>query len=187
MPFGRKRAVVRSGTPRLRDLLGHEFCLTVAELQGIMNAGELRRCAAKLGIPIHERNSGSRSILSTKAIIINQYKRKLFAAARARVQELESITCITKFRTTAFQLGLQVVIELERPRYGSRRIRKYVSKKRIIEEYKKKLSLLNLWPSAATARQNCLFRYGFSVRSGPCHHPEEVAVPVGVPSAKRRR
>ena len=192
MPFGSKRAVAKSATPCLRDVLGQEFCLTVADLQRITNAGELRKCAAKLGISVDERNSVSRSIMSTKAAIINQYKRKLFAAARARVQELESITFITKFRTTAFQLGLRVVIELERPKYGSRRLRKWVSKKRIIEEYKRKLSSLNLWPSslqlpsaaAAPARNNCLSRYGFSVRSGPRHHPEEAAVPLGVPFAK---
>ena len=215
MPFGRKRAVARSATPRLQDVLGQEFCLTVAELQGITNAGELRKCAAKLGIRIHEQNSVSRSIMSIKASIINQYKRKLFAAARVRVQELESITCITKLRKRACQLGTQ-------SRYGGTKEQRYVRKKVIIEEYKKTLSALHLWPAsglatsessvfarnnglsnygfvvrsgrphnvedtAAPARQKRLFRYGFSVRSGPCHHPEEAAVPVGVPSAKRRR
>ena len=195
MPPGRKRAVARSASPRLQDVLGHEFCLTVAELQAITNTGELRKCAVKLGIPIRDRKSVSRSIMSSKAIIIKHYKRKLLAAARDRVQELESITCITTFRTKAVQLGLRVVVELERPKYGSRRLRKYVSKKRIIDEYKRKLASLNLWPSslcvssaaAAPARNNCLWRYGFSVRSGPCNNLEEGAIPTDLHSPKRRR
>ena len=100
------------------------------------------------------------------------------------------------FCKAAVKLGLTVQVKSGDGKGCTRRgkadiVEEYNKKvaeyKRISEEYKKKLSSLNLWPSAAPARKNCLFRYGFSVRPGHCHHQQEAAVPVGVPSPKRRR
>ena len=167
MSFPSRRGISRSGSFRLQDVLGQEFFLSPEELQAITHTGELRKCAVKLGISIRQRTAASRCMIMKKADIINEYKRKLLATARARVQELESTTCITKFRKRAFQLGIQ-------SRYGGKKDTiRYVSKKAIIEEYKKKLAALHLWPasgqatseSSVLARNNCLSNYGFVVRS----------------------
>ena len=174
MSFPSRRGISRSGSFRLQDVLGQEFFLSPEELQAITHTGQLRKCAVKLGISIRQRTPASRCMIMKKADIINEYKRKLLAAARARVQELESTTCIAKFRKRACQLGIQ-------SRYGTGDQRTYVGKKVIIEEYKKKLSALHLWPaygpatteSSVVASSNCLSNYGFVVRPGPRHHSED--------------
>ena len=161
-------------SPRLQDVLGKEFFLSPEELQAITDTGQLRKCVVKLGISIRQRKTESRCMMIKKADIINEYKRKLLATARARVQELESTTCISKFRKRACQLGIQ-------SRYGGRKETRYVSKKVIIEEYKKKLSALHLWPSSVEStsessvfeRNNCLSNYGFVIRPGPLHNVED--------------
>ena len=174
MPFSSRRGISMPRSPRLQDVLGKEFFLSPEELQAITDTGQLRKCAVKLGISIRQRKTESRCMMIKKADIINEYKRKLLATARARVQELESTTCISKFRKRACQLGIQ-------SRYGGRKETRYVSKKVIIEEYKKKLSALHLWPSSVEStsessvfeRNNCLSNYGFVIRPGPLHNVED--------------
>ena len=152
----------KTGMLAHQDVLRQEDVCTVADLQMITNIADFRKRAVQLGVPIRVlKVDGSGWAMRPKAEIIKEYMFKLVVFARTQVEQLQAITCISRFRAKAVGLGLVVSVP-----NASRGGFMYRRKSEILEDYIRKLmKLYDLPHIGEESAQHDLAKFGICFRT----------------------